>query len=63
MSIGCINLTGRALQRGVDDIEFFDSRQRVVGLIQSMKAHLGNQFPSSNNVRIPNAALILRGEP
>ena len=63
MSIGCINLTGRSLNAATDDVEFFDSRGRVIGLIQSMKAHLGSQFPTANNVRIPNASLIIRGEP
>ena len=32
MSEGCINLTGKALKLGKDDIEFFDSRSRVIGL-------------------------------
>ena len=63
MSIGCINLTGKALKLGKDDLEFFDSRSRVIGLIQNMKLHLGAKFPSSNNVRIPDATLVIRGEP
>jgi hypothetical protein len=63
MSIGCINLTGHDLESGGDDIEYFDSRARVIGLIQSMKSHLGSSFPSSNNTRIANAALVIRGEP
>jgi hypothetical protein len=63
MSIGCINLTGRNLRIGKDDIEFFDSRSRVIELIQSMKSHLGNDFPSSNNTKITNAMLVIRGEP
>lgn len=63
MSIGCINLTGRHLSNAKDDIEFPDSREHVIRLIQSMKQHLGTQFPSSNNVKIQNAALVIRGEP
>jgi hypothetical protein len=63
MSIGCINLTGRDLRIGRDDIEFFDSRSRVIELIKSMKSHLGSDFPSSNNTKIANAALVIRGEP
>ena len=63
MSIGCINLTGRDLRIGRDDIEFFDSRARVIALIQSMKSKLGDGFPSSNNSRIAKATLIIRGEP
>lgn len=63
MSIGCINLTGRELRIGKDDIEYFDSRSRVIALIRSMKSHLGSQFPSSNNVQIANAKLVIRGEP
>ena len=63
MSEGCINLTGKALKLGKDDIEFFDSRSRVIGLIQNMKSLLGAKFPSSNNAKIPDATLVIRGEP
>ena len=63
MSTGCINLTGKPLKLGKDDIEFFDSRSRVIGLIQNMKARLGAKFPTSNNVKIPDATLVIRGEP
>jgi hypothetical protein len=63
MSIGCINLTGRDLRIGRDDIEFFDSRSRVIALIKSMKFSLGTGFPSSNNTKIASAALVIRGEP
>jgi hypothetical protein len=63
MSTGCINLTGRTLRIGKDDIEFFDSRSRVISLIQSIKSHLGSNFPSSNNTKIVNATLVIRGEP
>jgi hypothetical protein len=63
MSIGCINLTGRQLAGAGDDIDFSDSRDHVIRLIQSMKTHLGNQFPSSNEVKIQNASLVIRGEP
>lgn len=63
MSEGCINLTGKALKLGKDDIEFFDSRSRVIGIIQHMKSLLGAKFPSSNNARIPDATLVIRGEP
>jgi len=63
MSTGCINLTGKVLKLARDDIEFFDSRSRVIGLIQNMKSLLGAKFPSSNNVKIPDATLVIRGEP
>lgn len=62
MSIGCINLTG-SLRDANSDLEFADSRNRVIALAQNMKDRLGNQFPSSNNIRIPNAALIIHNEP
>jgi len=63
MSIGCINLTGRVITKPGDDLEFSDSRARVIQLIQSMKERLGSQFPTGNNMRIPNAHLLIRGEP
>jgi hypothetical protein len=47
----------------VADIDFQDSQQRTVALIEAMKEKLGSNFPSSNNVRIPNAWIVIAGEP
>ena len=38
---------------------FEDSRARVISLIQAMKEKLGDGFPSSNNMVIPNAWIVL----
>jgi len=61
MSIGCINLSGD-LPNASADIEFNDSRARVIALIESIKQHLAN-FPGHNNQEIVSASLIIRGEP
>jgi hypothetical protein len=62
MSIGCINLTG-TLPDARADINFSDSHARVVALIQSIKKHLGGDFPTLNNTKIPKATLLIRNEP
>jgi len=62
MSEGCINLAS-SLPKVSSDIVFSDSRNRVISLIDSMRAKLGGSFPSGNNQRIPNAWLVVRGEP
>jgi hypothetical protein len=63
MSIGCINLSSHALSKPIEDMEFLDSRARVIDLIQSMQKLLGSLFPNQNNKRIVNAHLVIRGEP
>jgi hypothetical protein len=62
MSIGCINLTG-VLPDAKADIDFGDSRRRVMALINSMNKHLGPDFPTMNNATIKNAMLLIRNEP
>jgi len=61
-SIGCINLAG-SLASAKADIDFVDSRTRVIALIDDLKAFVGNAFPKRNGQSIPNTALVIDGEP
>ena len=61
-SIGTINLSG-PLADASADIEYKDSAQRVIALIEAMKGKLGKDYPPSNNRIIPNAWLVIAGEP
>ncbi len=60
-SIGCINLS-RALDP-LGAIEWRDSRKHVIDIIGTMKARLEERFPAHNNQAIPNAFMIIQGEP
>jgi hypothetical protein len=61
-SIGCIN-PAKSLPRSKTDIEFVDSRTRIVALINDMKTFIGTSFPNRNGRPIPNAWLTIDGEP
>jgi hypothetical protein len=61
-AIGTINLTKR-LDGPSADIDYQDSRQRVIDLITAMQQKLGSQFPSGDVKRIPNAWVNISGEP
>src|SRR5262245_30507531 len=53
-SIGCINPC-QSVHGALDDIDFDDSRRRVIALIDDLKSHLGHSFPSQNGHPIPGA--------
>ncbi len=61
-SIGCIN-PAKSLPKPEADIDFVDSRTRVIAIIDDMKSFLGSSFPKSNGRLIPNASLVVDGEP
>jgi len=61
MSIGCINLTSNVTDAQTN-LLFSDSWTRVTALINSIKASLGGSFPANNNVRLPNASLVIRDD-
>jgi hypothetical protein len=61
-SIGCIN-PANSLARSKVDIDFVDSRARVIAMIEDMKTFLGSSFPTKNGRSIPKAFLIIEGEP
>ena len=67
-SIGCFNST-RPLTRQQDDINFFESRLRVIALLDSLKAFHANAFqnasgkPILENTKIEGAVAVVEGEP
>jgi len=66
-SVGCFNLT-KPLQPA-DDMEFFESRARVIALIDSLTDFAPGAFhdaaghPIKSNTPIPGAFLVVDGEP
>jgi hypothetical protein len=61
-SVGCINPV-KALANAQTDINFTDSRMRTIGIIDDLKAFLGGSFPTANGRPIPNASIVVDGEP
>jgi hypothetical protein len=61
-SIGCLNLS-RPLSGPNDNIDYVDSRARVIAIIEDMRAKLGSAFPSRSWKTIPNAWMMIEGEP
>lgn len=61
-SIGCINPCTR-LPNAEEMIDFVPSRKRVIAIIQDLMAFPDTQFPSKNGKRIPNAFVVIDGEP
>lgn len=59
-SVGCLNPSS-GLTDANSKIDFNDSRQRVIAIIDEIKTRLGNQFPSSGT--IPGAVILITGEP
>jgi len=60
-SIGCLNPTG-PLQSS-DKMNFWDSRTRVIALIDSLKVFAPAAFEQNTDTRIPNAWAVIDGEP
>jgi hypothetical protein len=60
-SIGCLNLT-KPLQ-ATQDMDFLESRSRVIALIDSLQSFAPTAFRDSDSQLIPNAAIIIEGEP
>jgi hypothetical protein len=61
-SVGCFN-PSVALAKGSSLLEFGDSRERTIALIDNLRAYLGDAFPAKNGHRIPNAFAVVDGEP
>lgn len=61
-SVGCINPCTR-LPNAAELIDYAPSRRRVIALIEDLKAFAGEDFPSRNGRRIPNAFVVVDGEP
>lgn len=61
-AIGTINLS-RPLDGPEERIDYQESRNRVIELIDAMREKLDDAFPAENGERIPNAWVIITGEP
>jgi hypothetical protein len=61
-AIGCINLA-TSLPNGAEPISYPGSRRRVIALIDDMRSYLGATFPKHNSKKIPNAQVVIDGEP
>lgn len=61
-SIGCFNPC-TSLPNAAEIIDYKPSRARVINMIEDMKSFLGGGFPSRNGRRIPNAFIVVDGEP
>jgi hypothetical protein len=57
-SVGCLHPC-EALPQGESNINFVDSRKRVIALIDDMKAWLGDNFPKHDGERIPQASIVI----
>jgi hypothetical protein len=60
-SIGCINPCTN-LPNANEPIDFIPSRRRVIAIINDMKSYIAG-FPTNNGKRIPNAFVVVDGEP
>jgi hypothetical protein len=58
-SVGCIN-PGKSLANANSDIDFLDSRKRVIALIDDLSSFLGSDFPRQNGKKIPNAKVVVQ---
>lgn len=61
-SIGCINLC-RILPNPAEPISYGGSRNRVIAIIDDLKAFLGDDFPSRDGKPIDRAHAVFEGEP
>lgn len=61
-SIGCINPT-KKMTGPLSDMDFTESRTRVIALIEDLKAFAGSGFPNANGKKIPNASVVVVGDP
>ena len=60
-SIGCLNPTNPLGKK--DNMEFFESRLRVIALIDSLRAFSPASFHSGHPMPIPGAFVVIDGEP
>lgn len=60
--VGCINPT-KKLDGPLSDMDFVESRARAITLINDLKAFAGDAFPATNGKKIPNAFVVVDGEP
>lgn len=61
-SVGCL-LPCTVLPDAREGIDYGPSRNRVIALIEDLQAYVGTRFPSGNGRQIPEAFVVLEGEP
>lgn len=61
-SIGCINPC-TSLPKASEMIDFVPSRKRVIAIINDLKVFAEGAFPTKNGKKIPNAFVVIEGEP
>lgn len=61
-SVGCINLCTN-LPDGTEPITYKSSRLRVIAMLDDLTEYLGSDFPKSNERHVPNAHVVIDGEP
>lgn len=61
-SIGCINPC-KSIPVPTEYIDYLPSRDRVIGIIEDLRRYAGDRFPKLNGVAIPNAFVVIDGEP
>lgn len=60
-SVGCFNPTSPL--GSADEMDFWESRERVIAIIESLKAFAPDAFRRSRQTPIPNATVVVDGEP
>ena len=60
-SVGCFNLTAKL--KPTQEMEFRESRARVIALLDSLRDFAPEAFATEDITRIPNAWLLVEGEP
>jgi hypothetical protein len=60
-SVGCFNLTGPVT--AAQEMDFWDSRARVIALLDSLRRFAPKAFAADDITRIPEAWLLVEGEP
>jgi hypothetical protein len=60
-SIGCLNPTKPL--RAAENMNFVESRTRVIALIDNLRAFSPQSFKNSSNTRIAKAFVVIEGEP
>jgi hypothetical protein len=61
-SIGCINPC-TSLPNAGEAIDYIPSRNRVIAIINDLKAFAGTGFPTRNGRQIPKAFVVIDGDP
>jgi hypothetical protein len=61
-SVGCINLC-TSLPSAEEPITYSLSRKRIIAVIADLSNFIGTAFPKKNGEEIPNAFVVIDGEP